>query len=258
MKELVICTMFRDSMLWKHHQINQVERFFRQMKEQSVQCDIYAIEGDSQDNTYEALRYVADSTPNLNLIKFDMGNSPVTSDAAPKRYQELAALGNHMLEHVAGKYRYMLWIESDLIITNKRLVETLLREMKRNWRVGAMAPMIYIQNNAFRDARQSTEPNELDNLPTIFYDSWGFESRLCNFRQVTPYDRPTGIIEASSVGSCVISDLDFVNKKGINFGANGCFKGFCSAIIEHGKLVKVNTDIYVLHPGEIQVRGRWI
>lgn len=261
MKELVICTMFRDSMLWNNHKINQVDRFFKQMKEQSITFDICALEGDSVDNTYKVLCKYGESLDNLTIIKHSMGATPVTSDPVGDiRYRELALLANTILYDVQSKYRYMLWIESDLIILNPRLIEILLNNIKRNPRIGCIAPMVWIQNPTFKN--NNINPKDYAGeffVPTIFYDGWGFQSRFVNFKSVTPYNRSvTGIIEASSVGSCVMTDLEFLSAQNIDFGIVGCLKGLCHSVAAAGKLIKINTDIHLFHPGQYQVRGRWI
>lgn len=257
MKELVVCSMFRDSMVWRNSKIRQVHRYFKQMKEQSVKPDIYALEGDSIDNTYETVSWYANNLAHITLVKCDINASRVTSDAEPKRYVELASLGNYLFQKVSGKYKYCLWLESDLIIHNTGLIESLLDLIKSDENIGACAPMIYIQNILFRDGRLRRD-GELCQLPTIFYDSWGFTSEVCDFKQVTPYDRPQGIIDGGSVGSCVMFDLEFAMANNIDFGIDGCLRELCMGFRNHGKTIKIDCDKWVLHPGTAQVRGRWV
>lgn len=256
MFKLAICSMFKDSMVWHGRKINHVHRFFEQISKQDFNghIDIYALEGDSSDNTYEILQQY-----NCTLLKRDIGTSRVASDGNPLKYVELSRLGNELLHLTRDKYSHLLWIESDLIVENPGLITALYNRV--NDAIIGVAPLVWIQNRRFRKSDQYPRARQqLRTLPTVFYDGWGFiAGDGSKFDWLNPTNFPhKGLINMCSVGSCVMFNNNFLSKHKLDFGYNGCLKGLNESIINHNGCITLDCDLYIKHPGDYCIEGRWI
>lgn len=256
MSKIAVCAMFKDSVMWHGTRINHVERFFNQILSQDFEggLDIYVLEGDSKDNTYEELQKYP-----CTILKRDIGTDRVASDGNPNKYVELSKLGNDLLHTVRCKYSKVFWIESDLIVHNTSLISSLAKSIDD--KVVAVAPLVWIQNARFKKQDKNYRTRKyLNNLPTVFYDGWGFVGANCEgFGFLTPpqiYMR--GLMPMCSVGSCVMLNNEFLTTHSLDYGYNGCLKGLNKSIVEHGGQVWLDTNLYVLHPGDQVKEDRWI
>lgn len=243
MLDLAICSFFKDSQEWGGLKINQIDRYFNQIKEQNLEIDwkIFAIEGNSSDDTRFSLEGAKLCGWNMEIIDDEISkDSPVQSTTSSSRMKTLNDLGNFMLEKVKGKARNYLWLESDLIIPDY-LIDSLLFAQNRS-KFDIVAPVITEQT---RD---------------IFYDIWGFvnldgsewqpQSHLVYEQEGERYK------ELKSIGSCALISGNIVNS-GINFGDN-CFRGLCQNARNAGYKVGVDLETRIFHPSRYFINGRLV
>lgn len=248
MLDLAICSFFKDSQVWGGLKINQVDRYFNQIKEQNLEIDwkIFAIEGNSSDDTRFSLENAQLCGWNIEIIDDEISkDSPVQSTTGSNRMKTLNDLGNFMLEKVKGKAKNYLWLESDLIIPDY-LIESLLFAQHRS-KFDIIAPVITEQT---RD---------------IFYDIWGFvdldgkEWNQNSHNEYNPHHSKSEFdryIEMSSIGSCALISGNIVNS-GINFGDN-CFRGLCQNARNAGYKVGVDLETRIFHPSRYFINGRLV
>ena len=171
------------------------------------------------------------------------------SIADPKRIKSMSVLGDALLDWVQSdldtkvitkeKYDYILWLESDLLITYD-LISRLVASVAWLEIPLVVAPLIYVQN---------TEN---------FYDIWGFRGTNGKCWGSNPKEANTGLIEMQSVGSCVLFSASLLDK-GLAFGTNG-FVSFCSTARDLGATIFANTDVRIWHPKSIDhpIKGRLV
>jgi len=245
---IVICTMFRDSIEWYGHKIDQVGKFFHSLATQTNRdFRVVCLEGDSKDTTYNQLLLHSLNklhAKEIKLLQSNTNNEFFGSTIRQDRISHLSSLANKVLEE-AYSYNpeYILWVESDLIFQSD-LIERLLTSFKQKENIVGVSPIILLGGK--------------------FYDTWAFRD-LPTKRGVTNGGRkkrnwlPSKInqrlpdyIEMESVGSCCLFRADFK----CNFG-DGAFPELCRQLREHGSIY-ADTTTKIYHPDTKLVEGRWI
>ena len=248
MYKLGICTRFRDAMSWKGHLINHVHRYFAQVYAQKLfkreDVGIFCLEGNSADDTYERLVERDEQNVNVHLYKeedlVDAEKIPATgSTTDTTRLAYMGKLGAALLNEARTKCESVIWIESDLIITDTFLFSKLVKLAEELESV--VAPWIWINyNNSY-----------------IFYDIWAFRELGTDihwhFR--TP-KLDIRNIEMNSIGSCCAIPRCVLDSTA-NFGPNE-FIDFCKSVRECGFRVQVAPRLEIEHPGDSYIDKRWI
>lgn len=240
MYKFTVASMFRDSVEWAGIKINQVERFRDQILSDPLfnQTQFLLLEGDSSDATYHQLNKLTHEYPNIELIKKDIKSNFVGSLDNKDRIQNLASLGDTLLDLVDSEY--LIWVESDLIHSN--LVTQLYCSMLTSG-AAMVAPLVFLEKHA------------------AFYDTWGFRNIDGErWKLRAPFDNYFDIykrfIPMSSVGSCAIINGAYI-RNGCRFG-DGAFPNLCEEITRIGGKIVVDKDVVVSHPGNRWINNRWI
>lgn len=242
---IAVCSLFRDSVVWHGRKINQVDRYFSQLKNQTYgfnNLQVYCLEGESKDNTFDTLSKY--SSTNVKIYKDDeVSDTVIESIEKQERLVNLSRIANNLLSKIDyTDISHVLWIESDLIINN-RLIDDLLDVANLIQEESyIIAPYVYLQNHKH-----------------INYDTWGFRHLDGERFKIHINKRDnvkSHLIKLSSVGSCALISADIL-KSGINFGS-GCFVELCQSAINYGAGVYASPVVEILHPGTILMKNRWI
>lgn len=239
---IAVCSMFKDSQVFHDYKIDQVDKYFEQMKKQSFgfnNIHFHCIEGGSKDNTYDTLAKYKAANSNISLYKDELPSTPVASVVAQSRFNTLSRVANQLLSHVEfDKYSHILWIESDLKIQNDLLDRLLTCHNKLGAGSHIIAPITLL----------GTEER------CNFYDTWGF--RLLDGSLVSPSNYPTGTKQVKSVGCCALIDSSLF-RRGLRFG-DQCFLSLCEQAILLGAKIYADFDTKIYHPSQRCVASRWI
>lgn len=238
---ITIASLFKDSVWWNGHHIDQVTRFFRQIDSQ--QCvgkvdRVVCVEGSSCDDTYEQLLSHKDKHSYIvDVIKDEQQSHRICSVRDEARIVSLARVGNLALSHI-GQPEFLFWIESDLIV-DSLCISQLLEGMAQG--IGAISPMILLETKRNR-----------------FYDTYSFVGEDGKNWTQHPRQFTTRHVAMKSVGSCALIRGDLIWKHGASFG-NRCFPGLCDSIRNLGQKILVDTKTTIYHPSQIgNVKFRWI
>lgn len=226
-----VVSLFRDSEEWHNIKISQVSKYFKGLQSQNYKLKYICLEGDSKDNTYsELLKY--QQTYDVSIIRqYNDSYNEVKSTVDPNRIKGLSKIGNVALDE-AAKYPadYVLWIESDLIISQD-FIQSLLKHSTQNTIVFPIA--VY----------QSKD---------ILYDTWA--TRTFDGSKVSV---DMGQLEVYSAGSAALIPFHFI-QKGLRFG-DGAFVELCEkARNKYGACLILDTNTKVRHPDNFFVKGRLI
>ena len=240
MIKINVVSSFRDSIIWQNRYINQVGRFFSQLKNQRLlnilEIDkIACVEGNSQDNTYEILEQEKNKGDfNITLIKEESNNKSVGSFTTKERISTLSRCKCLGLDAIKDDCDYILCIESDLIIYDNFFLYKLLEAFNKIDKLGIIAPII-----------------TLDSVPVYFYDTWAFRDKKCNkwnnyWVWNQDYVDSIQYIEMTSIGSCSLIKADLV-RSGCSFG-EGDYPQMCSDILKSGHKVFCDKRLHIYHP----------
>ncbi|HJV35055.1 hypothetical protein [Geomonas sp.] len=220
---VVICSLVRDGMSY-------LPSYRRQLESLSLEGDLdwrlCILEGDSSDGSWEYLVQWAADDPRIIIGREDVGDTAEIQDRA----ERWARVCNACLALIPDslEYSHMLWLEADLCFPPE-----LLRRLLQH-RVDVVAPIIY--------------------LGGLFYDTWGFRGLDgVAWTNNTPYHsayQPMGLMEMSSVGSCVLFRRAILDA-GIRFRGpyeTGLLVGMCHDARAQGYRVFADTLTAILHP----------
>lgn len=251
-----ICSLFRDSQIWHGYTINQVDRYFKQLKAQEdflkskfekFNGFIYFCgEKDSKDNTREALLKYQIKNPNIHIIDTERNSKSVESTV--DRVFGLSKVANSLLNpSLKIESDYTLWIESDIILNSDDIIFGLLEKLQEKKENASISPIIWTETFIHNQK--------------CFYDTWGF---ICE--NGTPWKNfyPFNInyilsnfryLEMSSVGSCVLTKSSFIQEN--QFGT-GAFREFCENITKSGGKIFADKYIEIYHPSQYYIEKRQI
>lgn len=251
-RKVGIGTLFRDSQVWHSNQIKQVDRFFRQIDEQTIPNEdmlIAATIGQSQDNTEKVLMQEKEKRDNLVLLH-DEGVTTKIASTTDQRIQEprikdLSHIANVVLDELVG-CDYIFWQESDLILPEPDLIESLISSLEELPTAGVIAPMVYMEHSHGH-----------------FYDTWAFRSpdRDKKWGAKAPhtpgFQQHEKYVPANSIGSCCIMDGGLL-LNGVRFD-KGAFVELCTQVRARGLKIFVDKTKRIFHPSKIGfVQRRWI
>tara|TARA_R110000744_G_scaffold273950_2_gene387172 strand:+ start:247 stop:1008 length:762 start_codon:yes stop_codon:yes gene_type:complete len=249
-----VCSLFRDSQHWFGYNINQVDRFFDQIKKQEdflkkevpdfSGFNIFAGEKDSKDNTRQVLEGYKKRSDNIEVFDTESSGSKVESTL--DRVGNISKVANSLLnKSLEQKTNYTLWIESDLIIKRDDLVFELYKKLKSENSTAIVAPVIWCESSHEK----------------WFYDTWGF---VCDNGTVWRNRYPFNInytlsnyryLGMRSVGSCVLAKNSFISKN--HFGTDA-FRDFCKKTKEKGGKIYADKEVEIYHPTERYIQQRQI
>lgn len=244
-----ICSMFRDSQTWKGIEINQVDRYFHQFATSmplKLQPVFHLLEGDSQDDTAEALQdYKIDLAKqgiecNLLLGRENKTFKGVASTAHPARIKGMSNLADQLLDSIDFSQapiseQFVLWIESDFVFFKDLIFNLLNLSINYN---AVVAPLPLSKQG--------------DNI--YFYDTWAFEFADGSKWTNTKYEMNVGPFTMNSIGSCALIPADYI-RHGVRFG-DGAFRELCSEIKKMKGLIICDTNTHIYHPMNMIVEGR--
>ncbi len=242
-----VCSLFRDSQKWNGWKIKQVDRYMEQVFSQTLFKDksfcVYALEGNSADDTYEVLLHYAAKHDNITVIKDDGSTTPVESTGAAERFKSLTRIGNIVLDAARAECDHVFYIESDFIVGSDCFAKL---EYSRNLlKAGMVAPFPSLETNH-----------------NMFYDTWGFVSKSDSqhWSNYPPfhadYISKERYIEMLSVGSCALIDGEYLSR-GASFGEN-CFQELSRQVRELGGSVWVDKEVVIYHPSTMFMAKRWV
>lgn len=246
--KIAICSLFRDSQNWFGKPLNQVEKFFLNMREQeklnNVEFTYFLLEGDSTDNTLYAIEQHKKYF-NINLIKYDVKGSRPSSDGSEERRKLLSDVGNKCLNSaIDAGFDYILWSESDLI-PHKNMLGSLLEKSKIvDWdKTVAIAPTAII-------VLQDKE---------CFYDGWAYEGidgEKWSVPDLERFLKGPNPKPMKAIGCAALLNGKLLRENKIDFG-DGNFPKLCKTSIDKGFQIWCDTSSIIVHPSQHCYRGRW-
>lgn len=146
MSKVCICSIFRDSISRNN---NELQRYFERLEGLDYKKeDLFFsfVEGDSKDNTLQALQAWSMSFNEQNCIidKLDSNLPHYGSVVNAERFKILTEVANRTLDNAIDKWddiEWFLWLESDLIF-EPNLINKLI-ESADNLNTKFIAPMIF-------------------------------------------------------------------------------------------------------------------
>lgn len=197
--------------------------------------------GDSDDGTGEALFEAAADSIGALLIDVSHGGPLYGSIEHPQRFQQLAYVGNRLLDCVDASSDVVGIVESDLVWEPETMVQLIedLEHLPPPY--GAVAPMV------------------MDG-PDSFYDAFAFRRKGVRFTKQPPYhaDLPglveqdpelshvISLVEVDSAGSVLFMDAELARQA--RFSEEEAIVGLCKDIYAHGGSVWLDANATVYHP----------
>lgn len=240
---IAIASIFRDSQRWRDKQICQVDKYMAAYL--PYHCDIYCLEGDSEDDTLAVLtEYEKREHPRIKLFKFDVKTQFLGSIEDATRISGIALAQETLRQQIPyDRYDYVLWIESDIIVPSN-FISNLMAHLETSG-ADIIAPLVWIQQNG--------EP--------MFYDSWGY---ICNGQRFPNHKKEKFLRRRKqlyhnmdSIGTCALMRSYVLSNT--TFGTNG-FRSFCEQAKENKYKIVCTTspEVYIQHPSTECIENRWI
>lgn len=208
-----------------------VDRYFERILNQTYPLSdlrVYAIEGDSRDNTFyhllEDANYCLKKGLRVQVYRHNTGIEKYGSVVNERRFQALSETANVVLDAIAeDKWAdYCLLIESDLLY-DKDMIERLAKHVTKK-KKEVVAPTIL------------AGPHH--------YDTWGF--RMADGEWINPFGKYTGVQDMLSVGSVTLYPAKPIYM-GVRFDKK-CMRGLCERFVRYGHPILWDTSIIVNHP----------
>ena len=224
-RHVVLSSIFRDSAEYVRRYFDQVNDLAWELSGKAFSSLVIA-EGDSTDDTYEAIRehLRIDDV----LLQVNHGGRKFGSVDHPERWANIAKVCNTVADHWP-EGATVIYVESDLIWEP----ETMLRLLEDLDTVPAVAPM------CMKDGR--------------FYDLWGHRGLDGErFTMGPPYHKDLeatddALVEIGSAGSCVVMRPEIARVA--RFGENDCMVGLGRSIrFEAGGHLYLDRTVAVHHP----------
>ncbi len=224
--KVALISLFRNN----RNDVQRIVSEYQKHRFNSDQLIRICVEGDSEDDTYTALKEASQSIP-LVVYKYDQGNPHYGSVINKDRLDCLTKCWNIGLElFLESNAEYGMIIDSDISMPDN-IIPTLLKE-----RQGIIAPLMLFEASIF------------------FRDTWGYRDLADNdFYNHPPYTANFDWLkpfEVSSVG------LPFFHRNliesGLRFGDNEVV-GFCRSARLQGHKIHATPNARVYHPRVVEV-----
>lgn len=188
---------------------------------------VIAVEGDSYDGTYDALKAHPPQVARFTLLHVEHGGPKFPSIDNPQRWKQLALVGNAVLARASLEDADFCYIESDLV-WGKDTVTALVRSL---FNYPAMAPMSF-------DLKD----------PTRFYDTWGHRKSGTSFASYAPYHPEVGtaVTAIDSAGSAFVARAQYVPS--LAFSPFTCIRGIGDSLRAAGADLYLDPQLAVYHP----------
>lgn len=186
---------------------------------------VIAVEGDSKDDTYNALRAVG---PSVTVHKCSHGGPVYGSTEAPERMRALSRVGNAIFNGVNDDDDVLVYVESDLIWDPHTIGSLIDMAVRRDGGYDVFAPLVF--------------------AGLSFYDVWGFRKDGARFAPFPPYHSglaPTGLTEVDSAGSCLVMRAEVART--IRITNDYCLAGWCEAARGKGYRIAVHPEFRIQH-----------
>lgn len=223
---VVLGSIFRNSSHYLHRYFSQAYRLREELKERGDSLRLVLVEGDSSDDTWEALaKWGRDF--DLSRIKREHGGPPWGSVDDPARWRALSFCCNGVMEYITAGDDAVIYVESDLhweVPTMIRLLDQLDDDHP------AIAAMCFTALGAF-------------------YDTWGHRKNGKSFGPFPPYHaelKAHDLTEIDSAGSCIVMRGDVARR--VRFGPEDCVRGLGRSIWENGYSLWIDPHARVVHP----------
>jgi hypothetical protein len=250
---VAIASYFRDSQTWHGHRINQVDTYFKNVDREAglagVDPTLFLLEGDSKDDTWDALCRYRDARPGrVHLTKHEVKNAPaIASIVSEDRWRTLSEVGNVVLRQARDSGADVVyWTESDLLPAEGLLSSLLEHTKTPRWESTlAVAPLPVFQNGRVKH----------------FYDTWAFEGinreKWWNHDLEKLRAYPARLRPMRSIGSCAILNGHLLRKFNLDFGT-GCFPALCNAGRDNGLSIYCDVTLEIQHPCTRNIAGRLV
>lgn len=195
-----------------------------------------AAEGDSTDDTIDALRAAAEAEHvNLTIVDVTHGGPVFGSTEAPERMRLLSGVGNGIFQAVQLSDDYLLYVESDLIWTPAVAYE--------------LMKAVECGNGPGVDDTTRRIVAPLVMAGPHFYDIWGFRGldgeRWGPFAPYHVERNPVALTEVSSAGSCLFMPAAAADSPPMTDGA---LVQWCKGARAAGWHIYVHPMLTVRHP----------
>jgi len=193
---------------------------------------VIALEGDSTDNTREALVAAAEYYGiELQLLTHNHGGPVFGSTEETARMVALSGCVNALLDGVRHADDYFLYVESDLIWKPRSMMNLLASCLAHQERYSVIAPMVYAADT--------------------FYDIWGFRGLDgVRWSPFPPYHKDYAAaaddfepVEVSSAGSCLVMP-SFIARN-IRVENDYALVGWCESVRRAGYRIGVERSSQV-------------
>jgi len=232
---IAIGSAFRSSTHYLPRYFSQVSQL-KQLVAGKHSVRVIAVEGDSQDDTRNALcRFAGTFGVNIEVRVFNHGQPWFGSTEAPERMYHLSGVGNAILDGVKAEDDVLVYVESDLL-WDAPTIATLVECAHVQWRgYDIVSPLIFAGE--------------------CFYDVYAFRGldgeRFAPFKPYHKSMHEYFWTEVSSVGSCLVMRADVArgteHKQAIRM-VRGALPEFCTNARLEGYRIGVNPLLRVHHP----------
>lgn len=271
MKNIAVCSLFKDSVSWHGIQTDQVNKFFETMDTQkqnlseNFDISISVLENNSTDDTEKHIRANQKKYENVHFLKLSdsLNLGEVRSVSSSERINALGFLANLLFSFAKNfNSEYILWTESDLIFPQKDTINQLVEKMESDKSISAISPVIFFDADMSENGNFKCDSNgKLSKGYKYFYDTWAYENKnTSTWTNNPPYNIEYALtkeryIEMNAVGSsCLFRTADV---KDISFD-DQAFKGICSKIISNGGKIFLDKELEILHPTNYYMKQRLI
>lgn len=230
---ITLASIFRDSMSYLDRYFGQADNLFRLLFNEGHGMTLVLVEGDSVDETWEALQDRVHqrfhSTRGV-ALKYDHGGQKFGSVDNPTRWSQISQVCNRALESVPLYSQAVIYVESDLI-WEPGVMLALLGHLKK---VPAVAPMCFHREG-------------------FFYDTWGHRKDGQAFRSSPPYHpallsvQPGELVPIDSAGSCIVMRGEVARTARFDPPEEGIV-GFCQNMALNGFQLYLDPKQRVTHP----------
>lgn len=187
---------------------------------------VIAVEGDSVDNTRQALHSASLLTGiPMELVTCNHGGPAFGSVETEERFKALSKVGNAIFDGITNRDDVLLYVESDLI-WDARTAQQLINLSVNTTGFDVVAPMVMARD--------------------LFYDIWGF--RGLDGRRFSPFPPfypglDKDLFEIGSAGSCLAMRADVATRCRIR--NDYCLVGWCDDARSKGYRIAVAPHLKV-------------
>lgn len=235
--KIALLSMFRNSTGYIDIYIKQVESLTNILYNQGDSLLLILGFGDSSDDTGRVLEDRLIGRFPYKIIDVSHGGEEYGSTVHEERFKNLAFAANKLWQAIPSDADYVIWLESDLIVSGETLasllnnVEGLRRLRSDTLAPTLLAPMIYTPDGRF-------------------YDTWAFVAEGIPFELNAPYHWVLAdkgrYVEVDSVGSAFVMNGELARQ--LTWPCQDVVRGLCKRATEHGARIFVDKYLKVVHP----------